>query len=91
MNEYSLSEMLNCTCSTVAFPLYEFFPDLHVQQTPNPCAQDPDEVPSLVVHSELQNKQNYIVFHLWQKLYLFLLLGYAFFYTTLGWHEMHVK
>jgi len=27
-----------------------------VQQTPNPLAQDPDEVPPLFVHSELQNR-----------------------------------
>jgi hypothetical protein len=29
-----------------------------VQQTPNPLAQDPDEVPPLFVHSELQTDLN---------------------------------
>jgi hypothetical protein len=30
--------------------------NLHVQQTPNPLAHDPDEVPPLLEHSELFKK-----------------------------------
>jgi hypothetical protein len=30
--------------------------NLQVQQTPNPLAQDPEEVPPLLVHSDLANK-----------------------------------
>jgi hypothetical protein len=30
--------------------------NLQTQQTPNPLAQEPDEVPPLAVHSDLKNK-----------------------------------
>ena len=34
--------------------------NLHVQHTPNPFAQEPEEVPALLVHSELKKSKNYI-------------------------------
>ncbi len=37
--------------------------NLHVQQTPNPLAHEPAEVPPLLVHSDLKEKT-------FQKLYL---------------------
>ncbi len=45
--------------SDINFELKESAPNfevyLQVQQTPNPFAQDPAEVPPLLVHSELDN------------------------------------
>ena len=41
--------------------------NLQVQQTPKPLAQDPDEVPPLLVHSDLQTDEAAVVTDLLSK------------------------
>ena len=53
--------------------LLSFFKDLHVQQTPKPFAHDPEEVPPLFVHSDLQIVKK-IFFYVDSACELFLLL-----------------